>query len=96
MEEARPRAAAIPQAAAGLRASAIFVSRLGRLPVPVLAGAADQVKLCAASAVSLALGRAIHAFGVLTGARSRPRAAEMTLTWLALLLGAVGLAVRLV
>ena len=49
-----------------------------------------------ACAVSLVLGRAIHAVGMLTGARTRLRAAGMTLTWLALVLGAVGLATRLV
>lgn len=48
------------------------------------------------SAVSLALGRAIHAAGMLTGAQTKPRAAGMTLTWLALVLGAIGLATRLV
>ncbi|MBP9232498.1 MAG: MAPEG family protein [Phenylobacterium sp.] len=47
-------------------------------------------------AVSLALGRAVHAFGMLTGVRTKPRAAGMTLTWLSLVLGAVGLAGQLV
>lgn len=47
-------------------------------------------------AVSLVAGRAIHAFGMLTGAQTKPRAAGMTLTWLALVLGAAGLAGRLV
>ena len=47
------------------------------------------------SAVSLVLGRAVHAFGMLTGARTRPRAVGMTLTWLALVLAAAGLAGRL-
>lgn len=46
-------------------------------------------------AVSLVVGRAIHAFGMLTGAQSKPRAAGMTLTWLALVLGAGGLAGQL-
>ncbi|PXA86953.1 hypothetical protein DMC25_13185 [Caulobacter sp. D4A] len=40
--------------------------------------------LVLASAIALALGRLIHAIGMLTGAKIPPRAIGITLTWLAL------------
>lgn len=79
---------------ARIRAQANFVEYV---PVALIVIGLAEVNGSAAwlvwtCAVSLALGRAIHAFGMLTGARSKPRAVGMTLTWLALLLGAAGLA----
>lgn len=41
--------------------------------------------LVLASAAALAIGRLIHALGMLTGAKVPPRAIGMTLTWLGLL-----------
>lgn len=83
---------------ARIRAQANFVEYV---PVALVVIGLAEVNGAAAwlvwtCAVSLALGRVIHAVGMLTGAQTRPRAAGMTLTWLALLLGAVGLATRLV
>jgi uncharacterized membrane protein YecN with MAPEG domain len=42
-------------------------------------------------AASLVAGRTVHAFGMLTGAHTRPRAAGMLFTWASLILAAAGL-----
>lgn len=83
---------------ARIRAQANFVEYV---PVALIVIGLAEVNGAAAWLVwtcagSLLLGRAIHAVGMLTGAQTKPRAAGMTLTWLALVLGAAGLAERLV